>query len=293
MPTKLYVGNLPTNCSNDTIRDLFESYGNVVELSVIKNYAFVHYKNEEDASSAVRELNGTKLLGKQINVEVSKSKGKDKGSGNDKGDTSKGANDRGGGDRRQPRRDYSRRNDKSINPANKGGILGNGPGVDHLGPPNFENFGILSAVSTLAAAAEQQRNIQNQRNNMSFKDYRDHGDSLHDIGREKDRQPVASESDVAISDNRGYVIYERYYVDPTHPLLKGLPLPELPRIEDSFVSRPNDYSSEKVHLPRSDVYSSVDGKQPFPYSQVNLNPYRPRSPLSNRRDSGRDYEYRR
>ena len=41
MPTKLYIGNLPTSISSHELTELFEKYGKVLECDIIKDYAFV------------------------------------------------------------------------------------------------------------------------------------------------------------------------------------------------------------------------------------------------------------
>ena len=41
MPTKLYVGNIPSSVSSRELTELFEKYGKVMECDIIKDYAFV------------------------------------------------------------------------------------------------------------------------------------------------------------------------------------------------------------------------------------------------------------
>ncbi len=41
MPTKLYIGNIPTSVSSTELTELFEKYGKVLECDIIKDYAFV------------------------------------------------------------------------------------------------------------------------------------------------------------------------------------------------------------------------------------------------------------
>merc|ERR1711881_217836 len=72
MPTKVYVGNLPEGCNQGQLRDLFGPYGQIAELDIIKNYAFIHFQNETDAKSAVGDLHKSKMQGKEIQVEISK-----------------------------------------------------------------------------------------------------------------------------------------------------------------------------------------------------------------------------
>ena len=69
--TKIFVGNLPDRYPDDSLRELFEQYGEVSECDVIKNFAFVHFVSEEEAESAVKGLNGAEVKGKNIRVEIS------------------------------------------------------------------------------------------------------------------------------------------------------------------------------------------------------------------------------
>ena len=68
--TKLFVGMLPPDCQDITLRKLFERHGEVVECSVLGSYAFVHMKTDEEAQSAIQSLNQHDLNGYKISVEV-------------------------------------------------------------------------------------------------------------------------------------------------------------------------------------------------------------------------------
>jgi len=293
--TKLYVGNLPDKCKDDTIRDLFSPYGEVAELAVIKNYAFVHFKDEEVAKNAVRDLSGTKLLGNEISVEISKNRGnKDRGN-RDRRDGSKRDGPRRDGPRRDgPRRDIpprdkfpvnfnnNRNEDFAQNLSNLSSLLGIGGGGNLLSNPIAPMpglGGILSTVSTLNAVAEKQKEIL--QSNMKTIPPLNKNDSEH-AGRELTRN-----SGVPKSNKSGYVIYERYYVDPNHALLKGLPLPELPLAKNGFVGYPETQRSTGAinmlsasrDASRSDLYAV-----PSESDKV-----RARSPLASHRefDNGR------
>jgi RNA recognition motif-containing protein len=41
MPTKLYIGNIPSSVSSTELKELFEKYGKVLECDIVKDYAFV------------------------------------------------------------------------------------------------------------------------------------------------------------------------------------------------------------------------------------------------------------
>ena len=52
MPTKLYVGNIPSSVSSRELTELFEKYGKVIECDIIKDYAFVVRRGEFHCSAA-------------------------------------------------------------------------------------------------------------------------------------------------------------------------------------------------------------------------------------------------
>ena len=41
MPTKLYIGNVPSAINSTELKELFEKYGKVLECDIVKDYAFV------------------------------------------------------------------------------------------------------------------------------------------------------------------------------------------------------------------------------------------------------------
>ncbi|MCK9225631.1 MAG: RNA-binding protein [Candidatus Muirbacterium halophilum] len=73
-PVKVYIGNLSYDTSVETLRSEFIIFGSLVELAKIptKNYGFVKFSSMEEAESAVKELNGKKVDGRNIKVEISK-----------------------------------------------------------------------------------------------------------------------------------------------------------------------------------------------------------------------------
>lgn len=68
--TKIFVGKLPPTCKDFELRKLFERYGEVTECSILGNYAFVHMKTEDQAATAIRNLNNWDMNGFKISVEV-------------------------------------------------------------------------------------------------------------------------------------------------------------------------------------------------------------------------------
>nr|XP_033812947.1 RNA-binding protein 4B-like isoform X2 [Geotrypetes seraphini] len=61
--TKLHVGNISSNCTNQELRAKFEEYGPVIECDIVKDYAFVHMERSEDAVDAIKGLDNTEFKG--------------------------------------------------------------------------------------------------------------------------------------------------------------------------------------------------------------------------------------
>lgn len=77
---KLYVGNLPWSLTNESLKDLFATYGEVVEALIIKDrmsgrskgFGFVTFATEEAASAASAEMNEKDVEGRKLVVNVAK-----------------------------------------------------------------------------------------------------------------------------------------------------------------------------------------------------------------------------
>ncbi|XP_027034198.1 RNA-binding protein 4.1-like [Tachysurus fulvidraco] len=72
--TKLHVGNISSGCTNQELRAKFEEFGPVVECDIVKDYAFVHMEQREDAMEAINMMNNSTFQGKVINVQLSTSR---------------------------------------------------------------------------------------------------------------------------------------------------------------------------------------------------------------------------
>ena len=72
----IYVGNLSYEATDVTIREAFESFGEVTSARVIKDkyngqsrgFGFVEMPAQSQAQTAIRSLNGKEILGKEISV---------------------------------------------------------------------------------------------------------------------------------------------------------------------------------------------------------------------------------
>ena len=96
----IYVGNLSYDATDETIKQAFESFGDVTSARVIKDkytgqsrgFGFVEMPGQIQAQAAIRGLNGKELAGKQMSVNEARAR----------------ANEgRTGGQRRGGRMDYS------------------------------------------------------------------------------------------------------------------------------------------------------------------------------------------
>jgi RNA recognition motif-containing protein len=81
---KIYVGNLPFDASETSVRDLFSPYGLVDDVAVIndrdtgrsRGFGFVEMPEKAAAINALDGLNGKEFGGRQLNVNEAKSQGR-------------------------------------------------------------------------------------------------------------------------------------------------------------------------------------------------------------------------
>ncbi|KAK7910142.1 hypothetical protein WMY93_014826 [Mugilogobius chulae] len=77
-PVKLHVANVEKGCDEELLA-LFEQYGTVSECAIVKNFAFVHMPNYDEAMDALKDLDNTEFQGKHIHVQISKSRPRHEG----------------------------------------------------------------------------------------------------------------------------------------------------------------------------------------------------------------------
>lgn len=94
---KVYVGNLGSNASKHELESAFTKYGPLRNVWVARNppgFAFIEFEDPRDAEDAVRGLDGTRMCGTRVRVEMSSGRSRRQGGG--------------GGGRRPPQRSRSR-----------------------------------------------------------------------------------------------------------------------------------------------------------------------------------------
>jgi len=72
----IYVGNLRYNMSEDALKVIFEEYGQVASVKIIrdrfsgesKGFGFVEMASDDDAKKAIAELNGKEVDGRALRV---------------------------------------------------------------------------------------------------------------------------------------------------------------------------------------------------------------------------------
>ena len=101
MSTRLFVGNLSFNTTENALHDAFAAHGTVVEANLMvdrmsgrpRGFAFVTMSTPEEAQKAIEALNNAPLDGRNLTVNVARPREERAPGG-------------GGGGGRGPRREY-------------------------------------------------------------------------------------------------------------------------------------------------------------------------------------------
>lgn len=102
MNTKLFVGNISFNTTENDLQDAFAAHGTVTEANLMvdrmsgrpRGFGFVTMASEEEAQKAIQAMNGASLDGRNLTVNLARPREERSGGG-------------GGGGGRGPRREYS------------------------------------------------------------------------------------------------------------------------------------------------------------------------------------------
>ena len=101
----IFVGNLSFNTSEDELRQMFESYGQVDRVSIMtdrdtgrsRGFACVEMTNAEDGEKAIAALNGSQLGGRTLNINEARPKTERSGGGGRDGGRDRSHGGGGGG----------------------------------------------------------------------------------------------------------------------------------------------------------------------------------------------------
>lgn len=83
----IYIGNISRESSEDEIRTLFEEYGKVENINLIrdnytkmlKGFGFIDMPENDEAEKAIKSLDGQMFNGRPLTVNVAKPKTDNKG----------------------------------------------------------------------------------------------------------------------------------------------------------------------------------------------------------------------
>jgi RNA recognition motif-containing protein len=104
MSTKLFVGNLSFNTTENDLQEAFAAHGTVVEANLMmdrmsgrsRGFAFVTFSTPDEAQKAIAAMNGAQLDGRALTVNIARPKE----------ERPRGDRPGGGGGDRGPRRDF-------------------------------------------------------------------------------------------------------------------------------------------------------------------------------------------
>lgn len=76
MGKNIYVGNLPYRTADEELQSLFEAHGNVISAKIIidretgrsRGFGFVEMENDQEALTAIDQLNGQEYNGRTLTV---------------------------------------------------------------------------------------------------------------------------------------------------------------------------------------------------------------------------------
>lgn len=82
---KLYVGNLSWNTTAESLREAFEQFGAISDASVItdretgrsRGFGFVTFEQANDAHTAIEQMDGQHLDGRDLKVNEAKERQRD------------------------------------------------------------------------------------------------------------------------------------------------------------------------------------------------------------------------
>ncbi len=93
MNTKLFVGNISFNTTENDLQDAFSAHGTVTEANLMvdrmsgrpRGFGFVTMATEEEAQKAIQAMNGASLDGRNLTVNLARPREERSGGGGDRG----------------------------------------------------------------------------------------------------------------------------------------------------------------------------------------------------------------
>jgi RNA recognition motif-containing protein len=93
MSTKLFVGNLSFNTTENDLQDAFAAHGTVVEANLMmdrmsgrpRGFGFVTMSTPEEAEKAIQALNGATIDGRALTVNIARPREERPGGGGGRG----------------------------------------------------------------------------------------------------------------------------------------------------------------------------------------------------------------
>ena len=78
----IYIGNLNFTVDEAKLKKIFEKYGEVSSVRIIKDketgenkgYGFIEMKNDEEGKKAIQEMNSQEIDGRHVKVNIAKPK---------------------------------------------------------------------------------------------------------------------------------------------------------------------------------------------------------------------------
>ena len=109
MNTKLFVGNISFNTTENDLQDAFSAHGTVTEANLMvdrmsgrpRGFGFVTMSTPDEAQKAIQAMNGASIDGRNLTVNLARPREERSGGGGGGGDRGYGGGRGGGGGRRE------------------------------------------------------------------------------------------------------------------------------------------------------------------------------------------------
>lgn len=72
---QLYIGYLPNQARMSDVEEFFKGFGHIKSINLKPGYGFVVFEDRRDAEEAARDLDGKRMCGEKVDVEMAKGPG--------------------------------------------------------------------------------------------------------------------------------------------------------------------------------------------------------------------------